>query len=211
MKKRCFAFLTGLLIGITRLLAQTAADLPAEPALLIVDSTVTDNLGYLPPEDIESITVLKGKEAIARAALFGKSGTGGVLLIKTKDPRQTLPAEAYLSLYKIKLTPYSVLMLDDRLIADPWRLRIDTSQIVQVTRSVFDGLSYLDSASRNLQLIKIYTKRFDAKRPAEVPVKKTPTPYERYQGFKNLQTIRSAGSRLIYMQRYWSSNGKKSL
>ncbi|MGJ7032886.1 TonB-dependent receptor plug domain-containing protein [Niabella hirudinis] len=211
MKKQCFAFLTGLLLSITAALAQTAAGLPTVSPLFIVDSTIIDNLDYLPPEDIESVTILKGKEAVA---LYGSRGAGGVVVVHTKDSRQYLSAEDFLALHQIKLTPYTVLMLNDRLIPDPWRFRIDTSQIVRVTRSTFHNLSYLDTASKNLQLIKIYTKTVEVNRPekpAGAPAKNMRLPANPHTGFKNLQTIRSAGSRLIYIQRYWLSNGKKLL
>lgn len=211
MKKRSILFLIRLLIGMATSFAPTAVYPQAEQPLYIVDSAVAENLDNLSPEDIASISVLKGKDAVALAALYGKSGTAGVVLIKTADPRQYLRTEDFLALYQLKLTPYTVLMSDNRLIADPRHYRIDTSQIAQVTRTTFNNRTHPDSVCKTMQLIKIYTKKFKDNNPAEAPVKKTLPFCNSDICFKNLQTIRSAGSELIYIQHYWSSNRRKPL
>jgi len=182
-------------MGITPLFAQTAAGPPAEPPLLIVDSAIAGNLDYLPPEDVDSIAILKGTDAVAYAALFGKSGTGGVILIKTKNSRQVLPVATYLSLHNIELTPYTVLMSDNRLIADPRHFRIDTSQIIQVTRTTFSNLPYPDTACKNVQLIKLYHKQKQETKPPPVPIRKKDTPGVPSPGFKNPEAVRSSGAR----------------
>ncbi|MGC9355887.1 MAG: TonB family protein, partial [Mariniphaga sp.] len=61
--------------------SSTLIDTSTEP-LYIVDGKPTENISQLPPDDIESISVLKNASS---TALYGSKGKNGVILITTKS------------------------------------------------------------------------------------------------------------------------------
>jgi TonB family protein len=58
-------------------------------AIYIVDGKETDNISRINPNEIQSIMVLKDKEAIAQ---YGKRAAGGVIIINTK--KSNLPSSS---------------------------------------------------------------------------------------------------------------------
>ncbi|WP_300597935.1 hypothetical protein [Niabella sp.] len=157
--KRCLAFLINVIIGTTPLFAQSPAhrDSSANQPLFIVDSTIVENMSNLRPEDIESITVLKGQDAISTAARFGKDAAGGLVLITTKDPRRYLPVVNILLLRQITLTPHTLVMVDNKLIEDPIHYRLDTSKPVQVYIEDINRFGYIDTLYKQLKIVRIVT------------------------------------------------------
>ncbi|SHJ20454.1 TonB family C-terminal domain-containing protein [Tangfeifania diversioriginum] len=61
--------------------SSTLIDTSTEP-LYIIDGKPTENISQLPPDDIESISVLKNASS---TALYGSKGKNGVILITTKS------------------------------------------------------------------------------------------------------------------------------
>lgn len=158
MKKQCLTFLINLMMATTPLFAQFPAQAPStNRPVFIVDSAVVENMSDLRPEDIDSVTVLKGQDADSAAARFGKSATGGVVLIKTKNPRHYIPITDLLLLHQIQLTSHILVMVDQKLIADPAHYRLDTSKPVQVYIENIHRLNYIDSLYKQLKIVKIVT------------------------------------------------------
>jgi TonB-dependent SusC/RagA subfamily outer membrane receptor len=50
------------------------------PPLFVVDGTYTDDISYISPQSVKSISVLKG----TAAAIYGSRGFGGAIVIRTK-------------------------------------------------------------------------------------------------------------------------------
>lgn len=159
---------------------------PAAEPLFIVDSLVIEKIDHLDPNSIESITVLKGQDAVNAAAAYGKSGAGGVVMIRTKDPKKNLSVQQFLSRRRIKVTPHTLVMIDNKLIRHPESLRVDTSMMGDVILEKLSSLTYLDSVYSNLELVRIYRKKTGNTRPAAPP--------DPYAGFENLKLIRSMSS-----------------
>ncbi|MCF3108911.1 Plug domain-containing protein [Niabella sp. CC-SYL272] len=157
--KRWLAFLIFLAAATTQLSAQLPAhqEVVNSAPLFIVDSVVIDNIGDLRPEDIDSLSILKGQEAIAYAARLGRNAAGGVVLIKMKDPRRYLPVTAVLLLRNLKLTAHTLVMVDNKLIEDPMHYRLDTSKPVQVSIEDINRFGYIDTLYKRLKIIKIVT------------------------------------------------------
>lgn len=61
----------------------SSINLSNEP-IFVVDNVVVDNVKWLSPTDIKSITVLKDASA---CAIYGVRGANGVIVITTKDGR----------------------------------------------------------------------------------------------------------------------------
>lgn len=157
--KPCLTFLISVIAGIIPSFAQLPAhqEASANRPLFIVDSAVIENMSDLKPEDIESVTVLKGQDAAGAAARFGKDGAAGVVLIRTKDPRRYLPVANILLLRQIKLTPHTLVMVDNKLIDDPMGYRLDTSKPAQVYIENINRFNYIDTLYKQLKIIRIVT------------------------------------------------------
>jgi TonB-dependent SusC/RagA subfamily outer membrane receptor len=48
--------------------------------LFVVDGSIVSNIDYISPNNVKSISVLKGAEA----SIYGSQGSSGVIIIKTK-------------------------------------------------------------------------------------------------------------------------------
>jgi len=67
--------------------------------LYIVDGVPTNNIGFLPPDDIESTTILKDA---ASASIYGARASGGVIVYQTKRGKRDQPLKiSYDGLYGV--------------------------------------------------------------------------------------------------------------
>jgi hypothetical protein len=104
----------------------------AETPLVIIDSMITDfdNLAYLNPNLIESVTILKSSEAIEP---YGDKGKNGVLVIKMKSTASLLKLTDVLNQYTISEQDRGLKVCKDNfLVQDPSTLLLDKKAILRV-------------------------------------------------------------------------------
>ncbi len=102
----------------SQILLRGSATLNSDTQPLILIDGIPGTLNTVPPEDIESIDVLKDGSA---AAIYGTRGTNGVILITTRRPKgnmaPTLDYSGYVSTQRIARRP-------EMLTADEYRQKI---------------------------------------------------------------------------------------
>lgn len=127
--------------------------------VIIIDSVLNDNssLQTVNPDDINSITVLKGSNAVAIARKYGKDGKPGVVIIETKNQKNYKLLREALADRNFTILPSMVFMVDDVFVRNIDRYRIDPTKIEAVF-TVGSGFEYLSPEYRNLQIIKIATQ-----------------------------------------------------